>query len=333
MSTDLVDEVAAVPPDPGTIPTAPQPRGIGRIQRVPLREVWRHEALDFTRWLQDNTDVLNDLTGLSLQNVEREQSAGMFNADLVGEDAAGSTVIIENQLEKSDHDHLGKLITYVSALEAKTAIWIVAEPRPEHIQAVNWLNGSTSATFYLLKVEAVRIDDSRPAPLLTLITGPSETTQRAGETKRELAGRHLSRHEFWTQLLEIVKKRTRLHANISPGHDYWIGTSAGKSGLVYNYVVRQKSCSVELYIDRGDEVVNKSIYDQLFASQEQIEGDYGGPLKWERLDGKRACRISGQLQVGGLVDEDRWPEIQQAMVEAMIQFEAALRPHLTQLPI
>ncbi len=128
---------------------------IGKIERVPLRDIWKHEAYDFTSWLQDNIDVLNDALGLSLSNPESEQSAGSFNVDLVAEDENGNPVIIENQLEKSDHNHLGKLITYLIAIGAKTAIWIVADPRPEHIGAISWLNESPSANFYLFKVEGM----------------------------------------------------------------------------------------------------------------------------------------------------------------------------------
>src|SRR4051812_41481425 len=131
--------------------TMPDP-GIGKIRRVPLREVWLHEALDFTTWLEQNVDVLNDVLDISLENVEREHAAGSFSVDLVAEDEAGNPVVIENQLEKSNHDHLGKLITYLAAMEAKAAIWIVSEPRPEHTRAIGWLNES-SADFYLLKVE------------------------------------------------------------------------------------------------------------------------------------------------------------------------------------
>ena len=113
---------------------------IGKIERVPLRQVWRHEALDFTTWLEQNIDALSEVLDLSLSSAEREQSAGDFSVDIVAEDGSGNTVIIENQLEQSDHDHLGKLVTYVSMLEAKAAIWIVAAPRPEHVRAVAWLN-------------------------------------------------------------------------------------------------------------------------------------------------------------------------------------------------
>ena len=170
---------------------------IGKIQRVTLREVWKHEALNFTTWLEDNIDVLNDALDLSIASVDREKSAGDFSVDLVGEDKDGQVVIIENQLAKSDHDHLGKLLTYLTALEAKVAIWIVAEPRSEHVKAIAWLNESSSAAFYLVKVEAIKIGDSPPAPLLTLITGPSVEAVEAGTTKKQLAERYIARKRFW----------------------------------------------------------------------------------------------------------------------------------------
>lgn len=147
---------------------------VGKIQRIPLREVWKHEALDFTTWLQENIDVLNDTIDLTLTSAEREQTAGDFSVDLVAEDEDGSPVVIENQLEKSNHDHLGKLLTYLVAIGAKTAIWIVSDPRPEHVNTISWLNESSLASFFLLKVEAIRIGGSPAAPLLTLVVGPSE---------------------------------------------------------------------------------------------------------------------------------------------------------------
>jgi hypothetical protein len=156
---------------------------VGRLVRVPLREVWRHEAYDFTQWLQDNIEDLNDALDITLVNVDREQTTGSFSIDLVAEDEAGGTVIIENQLGKSDHDHLGKLITYLTGMSAKAAIWIVSDPRPEHVAAVTWLNEAISANFYMVKVEAVRIGDSPLAPLFTLIVGPSEETKDVGRPR------------------------------------------------------------------------------------------------------------------------------------------------------
>ena len=113
---------------------------IGKITKVPLRNIWKHEAKDFTSWLQNNIDVLNQVIDFQLSNVEREQSTGNFNVDLVAEDDDGNPVIIENQLEKSNHDHLGKVITYLASIGASKAIWIVSEPRQEHIKAISWLN-------------------------------------------------------------------------------------------------------------------------------------------------------------------------------------------------
>jgi len=137
---------------------------IGKIQRVPLREVWPHEAYDLTTWLEENVDVVNDVLGLSLVSAERERSAGAFSVDLVAEDQAGRTVVIENQLERSNHDHLTSS-SPIAMTDANVAIWIVSEPRPEHVRAISWRNDSSPTDFYLPKVEGIRIGDSPPAPL------------------------------------------------------------------------------------------------------------------------------------------------------------------------
>lgn len=301
---------------------------IGKLQRVHLREVWRHEALDFTCWLEENIDVLCDTLGLRLFNVERERSAGNFSVDLVALDESDNAVIIENQLEKSDHDHLGKLITYLSVIGAKTAVWIVSDPRPEHVSAVSWLNESTDASFYLIKVEAVRISDSPPAPLLTLIVGPSEETRGAGATKRELAERHHLRKEFWTGLLERAKSRTKLHARISPNHSSECYATAGVGGIQYGYIARRDDADVVLYIDNGIEAENAAMFRALEAHQAEIDASFGPGLEWQLQVGKKACRISHRIDLGGYAHQDRWPEIQDAMIDAMIRLDRAFRPHL-----
>lgn len=309
---------------------------IGKLERLALREVWKHEAYDFTQWLQDNIDVLNEILDVTLSPPEREQAAGSFSVDLLAEDEAGNPVIIENQLGKSDHDHLGKLITYLVGVGAKAAVWIVADPRPEHTSAVAWLNESSSSSFYLLKLEAVRIGKSPPAPLLTLIVGPSEESRQVGKTKKEIAERHIIRHRFWTELLERAREKTKLHAHITPSQYNWIGTGAGKQGLGLNYAVRQHDAQVELYIDRGQEreAENKKIFDQLVEHKDAIESTFGGALEWQRLEGRRACRIRKGIEVGGYRDdEEEWPEIHQAMIDSMMRLEEALRPHIARLRI
>lgn len=307
---------------------------IGKLERVPLRQVWEHEAYDFTQWLQENIDVLNAALELNLVNVDREQAAGSFSIDLVAEDEGGGMVIIENQLEKSNHDHLGKLITYLTGMGAKAAIWIVSDPRPEHVAAVAWLNESSSAAFYMVKVEAVRIGESPAAPLFTLIVGPSDETKDVGQTKKEISERYGIRKRWWATLIERSASVNKLHAHITPGEYSWIGASSGIRGLNLNYVVTQDECAAELYIDRGKDAdeENKAIFDQLQAHQDEINAAFGENLSWERLDGKRACRIR-HLQSGGgyRTPEDEWPGVQDAIIKDMDRLEKALRPHLKQL--
>jgi hypothetical protein len=307
---------------------------IGKLQRVSLRDVWKHEATDFTKWLQDNIDVLSEVIDLDLSNPESEQSAGAFSVDIVAEDESGNPVIIENQLGKSDHDHLGKILTYLVAMAAKTAIWIVADPRPEHVSTITWLNESSSANFYLLKLEAIRIGDSAHAPLLTLIVGPSDAGKRVGKTKLEIAERYVIRERFWAQLLSLAKQKTKLHSNISPTQQNWLGTSAGKRGLGFNYVLRKNEGQVELYIDLGKDrdEDNKAIFDKFFNYKDEIEKSFAEPLEWERLEGKRACRIRKRILFGGYRDEEeKWPQIHEAMVDAMIRLEKALRPYINKV--
>lgn len=308
---------------------------IGRIQRVALRDVWRHEAYDFTTWLQENLDVLNEATGLELSDAEREQSVGSFSVDLVAQDRSGAAVIIENQLERSDHDHLGKLVTYMSSLDAQAAVWIVSEPRPEHVHAVSWLNDAKDVAFYLVKVEAVRIGSSEPAPLLTVIVEPSEASQAIGDTKRELAERHHERRAFWERFLGFAKEKSALHARLSPTYDAWLGTGAGRAGLAYTYVVNQHSSRVELYIDRGKDAgeENLAILDYRLERREEIEGSFGGPLDWQRLDGRRACRVRAEVLDAGYRDQDRMAELFEGLVDAMVRLERALAPHVSSLAL
>lgn len=303
---------------------------IGKITREHLRDVWKHEAKDFTTWLVDNVDVLTDALGFTLKNPEREQSAGDFSVDLTAEDEDGNPVVIENQLEKSNHDHLGKLITYVSSLGARTALWIVAHPRPEHVQAITWLNSSGLARFYLLKIEAIRIGESLPAPLLTLITGPSEDSTGIDEKKKDIVERYELRHRFWDTLLARAKPITKLHGNISPTRYSWIATGAGKYGLQFEYSVTQHANSVELVIDRGkdSDQENEGIFQELKAHQPGIEKAFGEQLDWYSQNDVRLRRIR-LIRPGGYRDEEgKWPDIQSKMIDAMVRLEKSLKPYL-----
>jgi Domain of unknown function (DUF4268) len=302
---------------------------IGKIVRLPLREVWKHEALDFTTWLVENIDVLSDALDLTLQDAKREQAAGDFSVDLVAEDASGHTVVIENQLERSNHDHLGKPVTYVAALDARVAIWIVSEPRPEHTKAITWLNESQQVSFYLVKVEAIRIDESAPACLFTLITGPSDETREVGETKKEIADRYVIRRRFWESLLERAREKTALYNTLSPTNDNWIAVSSGNPGISFQTSITQHESTVQLVIDRRDVAENQRILDQLKAHKADIEKAFGGPLQWYEPEGVRLRRIIYEVKAGGYKDDAaKWPEIQNAIIDGMVRLEKTLRPFI-----
>ena len=306
---------------------------VGRLRRVPLREVWAHEAVDFTPWLERNPDALGEVLDFSIDNIERERSAGDFSIDLVGEAQSGDAVVIENQLERSDHDHLGKLITYVAALEAKAAIWIVSQPRPEHVGAVAWLNESQAAAFYLIQVEAIRIGDSAPAPLLTLITGPSQEMRQLGAEKKERAERYDLREDFWAGLLERASERTQLHSAVAPGKDSWLAAGSGRSGMHFIYRIRRHDAGVYFGLEGRNQTHNHAAFDSLLSERERVEADFGEELIWDKDENRKHCRIGVELTLGGYQDDpETWPDIQDAMIDAMVRLDKALKPMVAALP-
>lgn len=309
---------------------------IGKLEPVPLRELWKHEEHGFSAWLETNLDVLSEALGVSLSDPQRELQVGTFQVDLVAEDDNGNRVIVENQLESTDHDHLGKLLTYLTNLDAKAAVWITSYPRPEHIRAVQWLNETTpdDIAFFLVRLAAYRIAGSDAAPLFTVIVTPSSESKSFGKQKKELAERHVARLSFWEKLLARAKERgVLLHAQRSPSKDMWISAGAGvRSGVSFNYLVwMTDETAVELYIDTGDKEENKHIFDALHAHKNEIEKAFGASLSWERLDAKRACRLRSVQTNGGLVGEEKWPAIQDAMITAMDKLAKALKPHFANL--
>lgn len=305
---------------------------IGKIEHLPLRDVWEHEARDFSTWLAENIDVVNNATGLALTSVEREQPAGSFNVDLIAEQSTGGTVVIENQLERSDHDHLGKVITYLTAYDATAAVWIVSEARPEHTAAINWLNNCSEVDFYLLQANAIRIGESLPALLLTRIVGPSAEIEAIRKDKQDISDRELLRREFWSGLLESAATRTPLHSSVGAGKAPWLSASSGHRGISFVYGAKQHSCSVFLYIDRGQgkDTENEAIYDYFYKRKPDIESAIGSKLVWSPLEEKRACTISTQdLDIGYRSSPEEWPKAYKQMIDFMIQFETTYKPMIS----
>jgi hypothetical protein len=256
---------------------------VEKISRIGIREAFPNEARDFTPWLEENIDVVGEAIGFELASAQREQSTGNFSVDIKAETVDGNIVIIENQYGNSDHDHLGKLITYLSSFQARAAIWIVENPKQEHINAIAWLNeGENNCDFYLLKVEAIRIGESPAAPLLSLITGPSIEAKQIGRKRKDDSENNQLRGEFWRLILQrSIEKGMKQFASLSStGRDAWLGASAGKSGLSYVYWVNQSGCWIELRIDRGkdSEEENLRIFHDLKQHQVEIETVFGSAI-------------------------------------------------------
>lgn len=291
---------------------------VGKLQLVDLREIWKHEAFDFTKWLFDNCEILNEQLGLSLTPLEKEKSVGPFNVDILAEDANGRPVIIENQLERTDHDHLGKLLTYLSNLGAKVAIWISSDPRPEHVAAMDFLNEIVpqDTQFYLVKIQAFCIGQSEPAPLFTVVAGPSEERTAGGEVKKEFAEHDKRRYDFFERLLTLCNQKTSLFNSVSPvGYQNWVNSGAGKAGLMWTFVAMKKSARVEFFFCSPNAEVNRRRFEILSANKESIEASYGETLVWDFKDSRKQQYIRSLCSFGGLIDEEKWTEIQNDMVE------------------
>ncbi|MGI9257162.1 MAG: DUF4268 domain-containing protein [Salinispira sp.] len=318
---------------PDTKDTEKGNNAIGKIEKIPLTEVWIHEERNFTPWLQENIDILSNEVGFELLNVEREQSTGNFMVDLLAQDSFNNTVVIENQLKKSDHDHLGKLITYLTAFKAKIAIWIVSDPRPEHAAAISWLNDSTDCDFYLLKLEAIQIEGSKPAPFFTQIIGPNEI---ANAVKESDSLREQLQYQFWEGLLGILKTKHNIFSNISPQKSNWISAASGKGGISYDYAVTKDSSRIRLTIDRGkgSDEENVKIFENLYEKKDEIEKTFGSALEWRNRKEIKACYIRKIYDKAGWGTEtDKLPKIFETLAENMQKFMEAFQPHIEKLEL
>ena len=308
---------------------------LGALEAVPLREIWPHEERDFSAWLsnQDNLDLLSEELHVSLTFEATEKRVGPFEADIFATDDQGNTVVIENQFGRTDPGHLGKLLTYFRNLDAKAAIWITEDPRPEHERVVEWLNEITpdDVGFYLVKIEAFRIGDSKPAPKFTAVVEPSQEAKDYGTQKKNISELQNLRLEFWTQLLELAnEKGLTTHEPVNPVKSYSLGVRVSRKPVFLQYTVWTWDWTfVELLLDAPDKELNKKMFDELYAKKDEVEQAFGGKLKWCRLDNERRSKVQYPIKTGGLRDKrENWPAIQDAMVEAMGRLARAITLHV-----
>ncbi len=290
--------------------------------------MWKREDAHFTKWLADNIDYLNEIIDLDISVESIEEKVGPYRVDIFGESGDGRKIIIENQLEKTDHTHLGQLITYLVNLDVKVAIWITSDPTDEHQAVIEWLNEITpdDLSFYLIKIEGIKIKgQDSVAPLFTIIEGPTEERKKIGAEKKEFAQRHVVRKKFWTQFLEEMNKQSTLCQNISPSDDSWIAIGIGKSGIGLNLVISRSYARTEIYINRGSIEENKETFDKLAASKAAIETAFGGPLVWERMESKVTSRIKHQLDGVNIFSEEDWPKMISFLIDSAIRMHKAFQ--------
>lgn len=289
--------------------------GLGRLDEVPLRSVWEHEAIAFTPWLLENEDALGEVLGLDLELQRAEHAVGAYSLDLIGADrSSGEIVIVENQLETTDNPHLGQLLTYAGGTDAVNIVWIAAHFRAEHRAALDWLNLRTDVgtRFFGVEVSAVRIGESLPAPLFRVVVQPNDwgkqVRTRTQAQEGDASERALQYQEFWDQFLARVRgEHPSWSRATSPPRQNWFPMAVGLSGAAFKCSFTRRGLLSELYFEDPDPAVNESRFDQLLGRLDVMTEVYGPGLTFERLDGKKGCRI-GEYVEGEIGDTESWPE-------------------------
>ena len=272
---------------------------LGKLETVDPKTVWTHEAHDFTPWLLEHSDELASALGIDIELSTSEHPVGKFFLDLLGQDLThGCPLMIENQLTITDHDHLGKLVTYAAGTEARTIIWIATDFREEHRSAIDFLNEMArgAARFFRARLCAARIGDSPPAPLFSVVAKPNDWAAETSTAARAtaLSGKAPLYQQFWTSFLErLHREHPTWTAAKVPQTTNWISMPAPISGATFDTSFAAKGrLRHGLYIDSGDGDANAAIFAALLTPKGLIEQRYGGELEWEELPDKRACRIA-----------------------------------------
>ncbi len=307
---------------------------LGKLQRVDPRTVWKHEAQDFTPWLAEHIDQLGEVLGLDLEVLEQEAGVGDFSADIIAKDLGRDRiVVIENQLEATDHKHLGQLITYAAGREAGLVVWVAREFRDEHRQALDWMNrGSPDGTEYFgVLLELLQVDSSKPAPNFRLVAAPNEwrrsssrTASRGGITEKGAAYQ-----EFFQALIDDLREKHDFTNARAARPQNWYSFRSGVNGFTYGASFANNGrLRTEVYIDIGDADANERALAKLKASRAEIEKEYAETLFWEDLEGRRACRIACY---GTGTIEDSAEELEKVrawVVDHLLRFKRVFGPRL-----
>jgi hypothetical protein len=299
------------------------PPKLGRVHFVPVRDVWPNEASSFTPWLLQNETILGDLLGIEVSLVQNESKVGDFSLDLLGTNLSDDTpLIVENQLARTDHSHLGQLLTYAGGLEPSTIVWIATEFRDEHRAALDWLNEVTDEQthFFGVVVKAIRVDDSAPAPWLELVVKPnewSELTKRAAQSRNYTEAEDRYRR-FWQSFLHTQRSKHEVFAPKRAIARQWMSLKTGvrEAGLGMN--VEPTRIYVDIWF-RASPATNTQRIEHLMKHRELVESTFGATLSWEELEDGRRARI-GFYGEGALLEEENWPTYQDWLADTAIRF-------------
>ena len=304
------------------------------IHNVDLRDIWENEAKDFTPWLAENISKLGEVLRLKLELRDTEVPVGPYWLDILAHDLEGDRpVVIENQLETTDHDHLGKLLTYASGYDAHVAVWIAKEFKDEHRQALDWLNqrSDENTEFFGVEVELWKIDDSRPAVHFRLVATPNEwRKQTVSNARVAVSERRIRYKEFFQGLIDsLVEKNFTGPRTARPEYEHRF--ASGFSSV--NYRARfdwEGNPRVALYIER-DKAWNKDVFDKLLGDKEFVESKIGESLEWDRMDNQKASRIT-VMRPGSIDDaQETLEEIQDWMIDKLLKFKQVFGPRLKDL--
>jgi hypothetical protein len=311
---------------------------LSRLEKVPLRDAWRHESGDFTPWLaeSDNLMLLADAIGLSdLECVAVEHQVGDFKLDILCTDGEDQ-VIIENQLEKTNHTHLGQILAYAAGVGARKVIWIAESFRPEHAAALQFLNENTTEelSFFAVEVELWKIGDSPLAPKFEVVVKPNDWVKSGREQARVATSSSTTKQlqlRFWNALIEHLKTSSTSLRPQKPRPQHWLNLSIGRSRskLCVTANTRDNRLGVELYFS-GDE--SKTNLANLMTHKDKIEQDLGFALDWQELPDAKACRVVSYCPEIVLEDESRWPEYLDWVTKRLVMMDKTMRPILKLLP-
>lgn len=308
---------------------------LGRLEWVDSREVWINEAGDFTPWLaeEDNLALLGEAIGIELDLDAREKDVGPFRADLLCKDTATDNwVLVENQLERTDHTHLGQLLTYAAGLNAVTIVWVAAKFADDHRAAIDWLNEVTASqiNFFGLEIELWRIGESPIAPKFNVVSKPNDWAKIVTPPPEGLTETQRLQQDYWAALREHLLKRESSVKPQKPLPQQWTNFAVGRSHFHLAAFVntREKRIAVGLVLSGPDA---KPHFYLLKEDREAIEEEIGASLEWrELLEGKES-RIMLQRPQTDPTDREDWPQQHHWLAQTLEAFDRAFRPRVKEL--